>query len=157
MRFPVVFSRFKGSVPAGQKALGLDTVPAMQPDSSPPAAMDNMLSHRFSNTNGWPTHRIAVLYNCKVGSPTTLSAQAYVFEQRTGRWYAVGVAQDLVDGTITFFDSLGLVEQAQVAGLDVQGATGSEQFMLIITDTGSAAPNGEHQFGMAPDLTTPGT
>ena len=156
MRFPIMFSRWKG---AGQPAsvpilLGGDAVPA--PPAETPGALDNVLNHRFSNVNGWPCHRIAVVYDgSKVVAPVSLSATMVLYDRSTRRWYRVGPANVVLnEGVITFFDTLGLIEQVATSG-GISEASGSESAMLIVSDPG-AAPDGEHVFAMGADLTTIG-
>ena len=149
MKFPVKFSRFKGAAPAGSIALGSDAAPTTQ---LPAATMDNLLSCRFNNINGWPIHRVAVVYRPPSGA-LALTAQMWFWESNIGRWFAVGDAKALAANAVTFFDVIGL---GDMPATDTSGNTntmGSIAQVLVVTDPG-AAPDGEHIIALAPDLTT---
>lgn len=154
MRFPFMFTRYKGTIPANGKGIGSDAVPT----TSPPTGQDNVLSHLTANVNGWPTQRIAMV--CKytgAGTPSFIAVQAYFWETRTERWYAFGVPVNVMpNGSIAFFDTIGPIEYIGPA----QGADmvrpGNEILMFVATDTGGLNPNGQFDFAAAPDLTGSG-
>lgn len=166
MRMHSKFSRWKNGA-VGTTALGSDAVPGapVYATSAPvPVAsdgtLDNAMSHRFLDANGWPAHRVAVVLNYKgVGTPVALPATLYVYDSLTQRWYQLGPTTDLVDGKVTFFDTLGISQRGPADSTqDVADMTpGAEQLLLIVNDTSTAsAPNGEYQIAWAPDLTTIG-
>jgi hypothetical protein len=147
MKFPASFIRYVGTVPEGGTALGADTLPAARPN----ATMDNLLASRFQNINGWPCHRIAVVYTGPEGAPD-LTASMYFYEDTTEAWYQIGASQSMTPGTVTFFDVVAILEMANTEQ-NLQNATpGSISQLLIVQASGSVA--GEYQFAMAPDLTT---
>lgn len=157
MRFHHKFSRFKGAVPAGEIALGVDVDPTtLGLDAGATArAQTNVFQARFANTNGWPSHRIAVGYKPPSGA-LALVATAYLYDVLSGYWFRVDVAgASLVANAITYFDFVSVPElPATLQNLD-QGVGNAADFYLLVTDPG-AAPAGEHLFTLAPDLTTPG-
>lgn len=150
MRFPAMFKRFK---PASgtEVALGSDVPPTLPPSSQP----DNLLACRFSNVNGWPVHRIAVI--CKyvgTGSPSPLTGDMYLFETQTQSWHRINKdTVDIVPGVVTFFDVVALLDMPNtLASLDAALA-GSISSVLVVADPNNTA-NGEYDIAMGPDLTT---
>jgi hypothetical protein len=149
MKFPATFTRYVGTVPAGKIALGADTLPTGRPE----ATMDNLLASRFNNVNGWPAHRIAVVYNGPESAPA-LTATMYFYEDSTSAWYQIGAAGTLTSGEVTFFDVIAIMEMPNVSA-DLANATpGSIAQILIVEAPGGTPPNGAYQFAMATDLTT---
>lgn len=148
MRFPKSFSRFKGTVPAGAIALGGDGAAP----TAPPGSYDNVMVSRFSNTNGWPCHRVAVVYKAPSGV-LALSATMWFWEDNLQAWFQIGDPQNLTPGKVAFFDVVALLDVPHVAA-DMNSVTaGSIAQALVVADSGGA-PNGEHKFAVGPDLTT---
>ena len=148
MRFPVAFTRWVGTAPAGGVALGSDTLPT----TAPKATMDNLLASRFQNINGWPCHRIAVTYKGPTGA-IALTARMYFWEDETQAWYQVGGQVTMQPSQVSFFDVIALLEMPNTEA-NLQNATpGSISQILIVDDVGGSPP-GEYQFAIGPDLTT---
>jgi hypothetical protein len=149
MKFPASFTRYVGTVPAGKTALGADTLPTARPA----ATMDNLLASKFNNINGWPAHRVAVVYNGPAGAPN-LTATMYFYEDATAAWYQIGAAGTLVSGQVTFFDVIAIMEMPNTSA-DLANATpGSIAQVLIVAAPGGSPPSGPYEFAMATDLTT---
>lgn len=151
MRFFKKFSRFKGVVPPGEIALGADAAPTTELPNV--AEMSNLLVSQVTSMNaGWPIHRIAVIYHgpaLAVDIPATMM----FYEELTGRWYGVGGTVDLKPDKVVFFDTVGLLDRAPVGPDAIEPKSGNLACVLLATNPGGA-PNGEHIFALAPDLTT---
>ncbi|GAC1475526.1 MAG: hypothetical protein PVSMB8_00040 [Vulcanimicrobiaceae bacterium] len=159
MRFPTMFRRWKGAGNPGLTVLGADVVPV---DASsvqiPPneQKLDNVMSSRFVSINGWPTHRIALVYKyIGGGGAIALPTTMWFWEEQTRRWYQIGASQNVTVDRVFFFDVVALLDRSK-AGPDassLESLEGSISQLVLATDPG-AAPDGEHQFAVAPDLTT---
>ena len=146
MRFPRMFKRYDTVIPPGGHALGSDTTPTTTPPTA--SVTDNLMVSRFSNINGWPCHRVAVVYRGPPGAPP-LPAELYMWEEQTQHWYQIGAPVSLVPGAVAFFDVVGVLD-----GNDALTPTaGSIAVFLRVTDPGGT-PAGEYVFAVAPDLTT---
>jgi len=153
MRFPCSFKRYVTTVPAGGKVLGADAVPTTAPTTS----MDNVLFSRFANINGWPVHRVAILYTGPVGA-LNLPAQPYMWDDATQAWHAIGAAATLKPNVVTFVDVVALLDlphasSAEGGVLEGPPNSGSIAQALVIS-SGGADPGGTYTFAMGPDLTT---
>jgi hypothetical protein len=166
-----MFSRWKGTAPAGSVVLGADAVPngAQGGDGTGPGQPipntasvaggpgtgvvgDNLLAMRFANNAGWPIHRIAVGYNYRgAGSAVTLPATIWIWDALTVRWYQTTMGTLTAD-RITFFDCVSLIDpQTKQANLFTpMSSGGSLEALLIVSD--NSGPNGEYRFGMGADL-----
>jgi len=148
MHFPCKFSRWKGAgAPADAIVLGSDVAPTAYAD----LRRDSVLNYRPANASGFPAQRVAIVYSPPSGS-TSLIATLYAYEANTGKWYRVGPASfTLTPGKITYVDALGLLEppatQANIANASPSGV----QMCIVVAD--NAAPDGEHVFALAPDIT----
>jgi hypothetical protein len=131
--------------------LGSDPDPNAGP-TRPGLGVDNILFSRFTNTSGWPTHRIAVAYKyVGGGAPIGLPSTLYFWDQATERWYTLEAAKSLVADTIVFFDVVSLMDGTQTSSALGTPSQGSIEAYLRVTDPG-AAPDGEHYFSMGADL-----
>ena len=162
MRFPVLFKRFKGVVPAGQFVLGADVDPPVSIPGTPsldgitPGTNQNLLAMRFSNINGYPVHRVAVLWHGPPGSVDgQVKATMYFFEDVSQRWWRIGAADKLLQqDAAVFFDNIGLPDLPNTRA-DLIELVGSNQMLLVVKD--QAAVVGEHDFLLAGDITVIGT
>ena len=149
MKFPRTFTRYVGTLPADGIAIGSDTTPTGPLTSQP----DNVLFSRFSNINGWPVHRIAVVYSGPAGAPSVV-ARGLMYEDSTGAWYQIGADVTMQPGRVSFFDIVALLEMPNVqANLD-QATSGSVSFFLQVDAPVGGSSNGAYMFAMGPDLTT---
>ncbi len=157
MKFPTAFTRYKGTVPAGAKALGADTT---LPVGRAGASTDNVLSSRFVSINGWPVTRVAVAAKYTgVGSPIALDAWMYFYEDNLGLWIPTqAAATPVTPGTaaapkpVVFFDVITLTDLPHVKG-DLDAVTpGSISQILVVADAGGA-PDGQYDFVIGADLT----
>ena len=154
MRFPVSFTRYKGTVPADGIALGADSAPT----NVQPGRADNGFSHLPSNVSGWPAQRIAMV--CKytgAGSPIALPVQVYFWEALTERWYAFGSSVNITpNGALVFFDTVCAMEYIGPQQAQDMPRPGGEDLLFVVTDPG-AAPDGAYMFALCADLSTSGT
>lgn len=115
MKFSHVFNRWKGAAQPTNVPilLGGDSVPTTPGQNRPnKSTMDNLVTSRFRDTNGWPCHRIAVLYKPPSGT-TALDADMYMYEDTLDTWFRVnGVAGsgNILANAVTFFDCVGLLD-----------------------------------------------
>ena len=145
MKFPCVFTR---SLSGGAGNLGTDTLPS----AAPTKILDNVLYSRFSNINGWPIHRIAVLFN---GPTNITAARMFFFESTTGMWFKIGADAAMTSGSVTFFDTVAIAEPPPVGANALQGATDGSIMQFLQVDKPGAAADGTYTFAMAGDLSTP--
>jgi hypothetical protein len=148
MKFPVMFKRYVGTIPIGMTALGADELPSGRANNS----MDNVLNSRFSNINGWPVQRVAVVYMGPGDSPSTLSATMWFYEDGTNSWYQIGASQTLTSGQVSFFDCVALLDMPNTNHTLNNALSGSLSQVLIV-EAGDAG-EGEYMFAMGPDLTS---
>lgn len=163
MRFPTVFTRYKGTAPAGGKALGADTLPIDSGSSPIPAnaALDNVLYSRFSSINGWPLTRVALAAKYTGGgSPAALPVTLYFYEAALDLWVKLdGASSTVTPGTpaapaaVTFFDVVALLDLPKATQDMYEMSSGSLSALLIVGDPGAGAPDGRYDFALAPDLT----
>jgi hypothetical protein len=147
MYFPTLFTRRvggSGSVPL----LGSDSAPT----AAPSASMDNVLFTKFSNINGWPVHRVAVVCTAPA-APVAMPADLYMYEDRTQSWHKINASPvTITPGVVAFFDAVALLDmpnaQSNMAGVQ----TGSGAYALVVSNPG-AEPSGTFTFAMGPDLT----
>jgi hypothetical protein len=149
MRFPLTFRRVKPAVP-GFITLGADVDPngaGLKPGPN----VDNVLYSRFSNSAGWPAHRLAVAYKYDgVGVPVAMPATIHLYDAATERWYSLEAAKPLVNNTVVFFDVIALLDGPQTAGQLNAPSQGSIEAFLLVPDPG--APAGDHYFSVGADL-----
>lgn len=154
MKFPMTFTRYKGSVPAGAIALASDAIPTTPPN---PATMSNLFTAPFVSKNGWPVCRIGIVYNPPSGS-TNLAVDVYLYEENLGIWFRANATSPIVlpPKVATYCDIPAPIEPAPTTANLSSVGVGSLTALLIVTDP-NAAPNGAHQFAVCADLTTVGT
>lgn len=150
MHLPQVFSRWKGSVPAGGVALGSDSAPTLPPNLT---TASNILHHKVSNNLGYPAQRLIVGYKPPSATTVSLNVVAYVWDDTSQYWYQIGSSKQLQPGRANFFDSLGLNEPAVVRANLETPTSGATYVAFVITDPSSGAPNGEHVFTLGSDIT----
>jgi hypothetical protein len=129
----------------------LDALPtdAGSNQEAPTSATDFAISVPRYDSIGWPAHRLAVGYHGPATAPN-LSAQLYVFDKNSQRYYAVGAAVTMTAESISFF-SLVCVANQPVTSANMQNSNaGASDYCLIVTPSG--AVNGTYVFSMAPDL-----
>ncbi len=150
MRFPVMFQRRKGATPAAMTVLGSETDPPTATLTSQP---DNVLATKFDNTNGWPVHRIAVLYSGP-GAAIPLKSNLYFWEDSTNAWHRINTTVDqvLTPNVVSFFDCVALLEAAPTKANQESPTNGNITAMLIVQN--GATPDGTYTFAIGPDLTT---
>lgn len=149
------FSRWKGgSQPSNVPVLlGNDSIPTEMPST----ANDNVYTHRSSNINGWPVQRLVIGYKAPSGN-IALSCTVYVWDTNSQSWFQVGSSRQLMPGKLSYFDSLGLNESAQIRANVEMASSGSTYLAILITDGSNNAPNGEHVFVVGSDISnTEGT
>lgn len=152
MKFPVVFTRWKG---AGGKALGGDRPLAIGRN----LALDNTIAARSVSINGWPLSRIVLAGNCPGGAVSTaLPVACYVFEDTLGIWIPLPQsASTLTVGTTTapsapvFFDAMSMQDANDTAQGGAAGP-GNGLFMVVVDDNATGV--GRYDFALAAELTT---
>jgi hypothetical protein len=155
MRFPTIFSRYKVTVPTGGKLLGSDAVPA---NGTPPASsLDNLLVSKASDKNGWPVHRVAVLYHfiptAGNAAGADLTFDMYFYEDATAAWYKItSAAVPLKDGVVAFCDVISINDPPPTQANMEKANAGGIQQVLIVHD--NAGADGRYDFAIAADLTT---
>lgn len=151
MKFPCFFTRYQ-NVPGKTNTLGADVLPVAGGNPIPAnASNDNCLFARFQNINAWPFHRVAVVYKPPSGT-AALNSSLYFFEDNLDLWVKIGTVS-LTPNTVVFYDAIVLLDTPNAGALSQGGAptSGSAAYILIVDATG--APDGVHQFAMAPDVT----
>lgn len=136
MRFPVLFTRRKG---AGEgAALGSDAAPTGHPKAR--AMPDNVASLQHFAT-AHPAKSIAIAYRPPSGN-VALPCTAYVYDETSGAWFAVGSA-NLAANAITTIEIPTLVERAPLPH-ELGGPPAHHHVVaLVVTDPGTA-PDGVH-------------
>jgi hypothetical protein len=166
MKFPLLFTRYKGAAPAGGKNFGAEGFPftdaaTSQPRQPNPKTDDQVLYARMTSTNGWPASRIILASRYTGGGAlTAVNVTANFFENSMGIWVALGATSATVTpgsatvpGVPVYFDVPSLLEIPNIqANLD-QNSTGSIAIAIIVGDPG-ALPAGRYDFAAAADLTT---
>lgn len=149
MKFPVSFTRRVGGS-GSVVVLGADAVP-----TAAPTGQDFILAAPVSNTNGWPTHRIAVIY-AGPASALELPADLYMWESTIGGWFKLNQAKRiLVPNQVNFFDVVGITPSSPI-GSDLAGSNPGGLVLALVVATVAGTPDGTYSFAMAPDLTTIG-
>ena len=152
MRMHKKFSRWKG---AGGTALGSDGAAGVPPTGAP-SNQDNLLVSGFTNSSGFPVHRVAVSYKGPAAA-IVLVAQLWVWDDLTQGWYEVGAPQNITPNRLTYFDMASLSDPPQIqrsslpVGGSIVATAGSISALLVVQD--GATPAGEYVFGLGPDLT----
>jgi hypothetical protein len=166
MRFPVKFTRYKGTPPANGIIFGADVLPVdvngLQ--SNPNVNQDNVLNASMKNIDGWPPKRIAVA--CRYTgandpSAVPLTGIMYFFDSLLGVWIAMsatgvtiqpGKADTLAHQPIVaFFDVVNISNQPSNSSNQQNAGAGSIAVCLIVTDPGTAV-TGQYDFVMAASI-----
>ncbi len=148
MKFPAMFTRLKPAT-TGQITLGDDAVPAA---GTGPTTQNNVLSYQFNNINGWPVHRIAVLYSGP-SAAIALKSNLYFYDEATKDWHRINATVDqlLTPNVVAWFDVVALAERAPT--LSNAGEVQGNLTVMLNVQTGST-PDGTYKFAMGADLTT---
>lgn len=166
MRFPVKFTRWKGTAPAGGVVFGADALPVdvNGVQSIANINQDNVLNASMKNIDGWPPKRIAVA--CRyIGandpSALALTGIMYFFDSNLGLWVAMqsaGVSIQPGKGDtlahqpiVAFFDVVNISNQPSNSSNQQSAGSGSIAVCLIVTDPGAAVA-GEYDFVMAASI-----
>jgi hypothetical protein len=145
MYFPVKFTR---TVSGGTGTLSPAT---SAPTGRPTEASDNQLLYKCIDIDGWPVHRIAVVYG-GTGS-ATITADCYFYEENTATWYKVNGASPstLNKGCVSFFDvPTSFTQVTRTSNPNPPAGNGA---VALVPITGGLA-DGTYTFALAPDLTT---
>jgi hypothetical protein len=165
MKFPTTFTRYIGTIPAGGKQLGLDSL-LVDGNGNPlkfVSGTDNYLASRMVSINGWPVNRI-----CFAGKTNAVAAVAgtvtvYTYEDNLGCWLPLPSSAGTTSPAYTcgtnaapsgflYFDAMSLVDLPHVQSdlSAVQPGTGA--YLCIVT-AGSSPPNGTYQFVLGAEMT----
>jgi hypothetical protein len=163
MRFPVMFTRYLGTIPTGGKTLGTDAL-LTDSDGNPRRPQigtdDNFLSTRIVSINGWPLSRVGLVAKYTgAGAAIAINVSLYVFEDNLGMYFPVSQsATTITPGTAAvptapvFFDAMSLIDLPHVLS-DIQAVQpGTPEFLCIVA--AGASPNGRYDFILGPELTT---
>ncbi len=152
MRFPTLFKRTDTTI-------GTDTVPVGPPN---PSSMDNLLTSKFSNINGWPCSRIVVACTAPA-TASVMNSSLYFWEDGLQAWFALNSAAvaltpttSAATGFLAYFDIVSLLDLPNTQVNLTAPGSGSISVALVVSAP-TTKPVGNYTFAMAPDLTVKGT
>jgi hypothetical protein len=157
MRFPHSFKRYVGKAPEGGKELGTDKAPTSETARVP--TPDNVFESRVANIHGYPVQRLAVGYSGPKGAPELVVA-VFVYDDTSERWYQSGIAQQIAEGTLSYFDVPLLLDNARTGGGEGLKSQGALEAMIVVEPNGGShklkAPEGTYIFIAGADVSNPG-
>jgi hypothetical protein len=153
MYFPLNFS---------QQVVSSALAPALSAPTGAPSAGTtggaiNQLAYVGRDINGWPVHRIAVVYVKGTSSaPATIAADLYFYEGNSQTWVKANASTvTLTNGVVAYYDVPTTFSQPiNTATVATAQANVNNVIALVPIDPGGLTASAVLTFVAAPDLTT---
>jgi hypothetical protein len=158
MRFPKKFERYVGEGPAKQLGDDVDPTTLTPAEQQDYRALDNVLTARANNINGFPVQRIAV--GCAfegTGTPDPIPLSIFIFDDLSARWYKMHheTGPSITPGEMIFVDCVSLLDfpnTSQAGGMQSVGGTE----VAIVPGELVDPPEGTYTFIIGADVSNPG-